>query len=125
MANLPLADEQDVINQVAKYQLSFDNEIDAIDLLHDIADFNTSMRVYGTRPPSITLKKHKENVAAYMELIQGKLDLNTDLNAKTQAVSEFTYTRVNPQPINKQLELLFPEPKPEQLELLKKENPLL
>ena len=48
-----------------------------------------------------------------------------DLNAKTQAVSEFTYTRVNPQPINKQLELLFPEPKPEQLELLKKENPLL
>ena len=126
MANLPLADEQDVINQVAKYQLSFDNEIDAIDLLHDIADFNTSMRVYGTRPPSITLKKHKKNVAAYMELIQGKLDLNTDLNAKTQAVSEFTYTRVNPQPINKQLELLFPEPKPEQLEMnLKKENPLL
>ena len=45
--------------------------------------------------------------------------------AREARIEDFTYKRVTPLPINKQLEFMFPEPKPEQLELLKKENPLL
>ena len=91
---------------VESYNLSADAELDAIDLLHNIADYNESMRVFGKRPPSITHKKHKENVQKYMELIQPTL-FDIDIPAKTEAIKTFTYKRVKPQPIDKQLELLF------------------
>ena len=65
-ANLPLADEQEVLNTVAQYDLDYEQEIEAIDLLHNIADYNESMRVTGKRPPSITHSQHKRNIERYM-----------------------------------------------------------
>ena len=105
-ANMPLSDEFEVMKIVESYNLDADAELDAIDLLHNIADYNESMRVFGKRPPSITHKKHKENVQKYMELIQPTL-FDIDIPAKTEAIKTFTYKRVKPQPIDKQLELLF------------------
>ena len=105
-ANMPLSDEFEVMKIVESYNLSADAELDAIDLLHNIADYNESMRVFGKRPPSITHKKHKENVQKYMELIQPTL-FDIDIPAKTEAIKTFTYKRVKPQPIAEQLELLF------------------
>ena len=72
-ANMPLADEQEIINTVAQYKLDYDQEIEAIDLLHNIADYNESIRVFGKRPPSITAKQHKQNIDKYIDLIQTKL----------------------------------------------------
>ena len=107
-ANLPLADEQEVLNTVAQYKLDYEQEIEAIDLLHNIADYNESMRVFGKRPPSITHSQHKKNVRRYMDLIQTKipLDLPTQ-KAKEQGLSTYTYKRVKPVPIDKQLEIIF------------------
>ena len=107
-ANLPLADEQEVLNTVAQYKLDYDQEIEAIDLLHNIADYNESMRVFGKRPPSITAKQHKQNIDRYMNLIQTKLPLEIPVEAaKKEGLKTFTYKRVKPVPIDKQLELLF------------------
>ena len=107
-ANLPLADEQEVLNTVAQYKLDYEQEIEAIDLLHNIADYNESMRVFGKRPPSITHSQHKRNIRRYMELIQTKipLDLPTQ-KAKEQGLRTYTYKRVKPVPIDKQLEIEF------------------
>ena len=105
-ANMPLSDEFEVMKIVESYNLSADAEKDAIDLLHSIADYNESMRVFGKRPPSIPHKKHKENVQKYMELIQPTL-FDIDIPTKTEAIKSYTYKRVKPQPIDKQLELLF------------------
>jgi hypothetical protein len=107
-ANLPLADEQEVLNTVAQYKLDYDQEIEAIDLLHNIADYNESMRVRGKRPPSITHNQHKRNVERYMQLIQTKLpfDLPTQ-KAKKEGLRTYTYKRVKPVPIDKQLEMIF------------------
>ena len=105
-ANMPLSDEFEVLKIVESYNLDADAELDAIDLLHNIADYNESMRVFGKRPPSITHKQHKQNVQKYMELIQPTL-FDIDIPAKTEAIKTFTYKRVKPQPIDKQLELLF------------------
>ena len=107
-ANLPLADEQEVLNTVAQYKLDYEQEIEAIDLLHNIADYNESMRVFGKRPPSITHSQHKRNIRRYMDLIQTKipLDLPTQ-KAKEQGLSTYTYKRVKPVPIDKQLEIIF------------------
>ena len=73
-ANLPLADEQEVLNTVAQYDLDYEQEIEAIDLLHNIADYNESMRVTGKSPPSITHSQHKRNIRRYMNqsYINGK-----------------------------------------------------
>ena len=110
-ANLPLADEQEVLNTVAQYKLDYDQEIEAIDLLHNIADYNESMRVFGKRPPSITAKQHKQNIDRYMNLIQTKLPLEIPVEAaKKEGLKTYTYKRVKPLPIENQLELLFPEP---------------
>ena len=49
-ANMPLSDEFEVMKIVESYNLSADAEKDAIDLLHSIADYNESMRVFGKRP---------------------------------------------------------------------------
>ena len=107
-ANMPLADEQEILNTVAQYKLDYDQEIQAIDLLFNIADYNESMRVFGKRPPSISAKKHKENIEKYMDLIQTKLPLEIPVEAaKREGLKTFTYKRVKPQPIGKQLELLF------------------
>jgi len=107
-ANLPLADEQEVLNTVAQYNLDYDQEIEAIDLLHNIADYNESMRVFGKRPPSITTKQHKQNIDKYMDLIQTKLPLEIPVEAaKKEGLKTYTYKRVKLQPIDKQLELLF------------------
>jgi len=107
-ANLPLADEQEVLNTVAQYNLDYEQEIEAIDLLHNIADYNEAMRTTGKRPPSITHSQHKRNIKRYMELIQTKipLDLSTQ-KAKEQGLSTYTYKRVKPVPIDKQLEIIF------------------
>ena len=105
-ANMPLSDEFEVLKIVESYNLDADAELDAIDLLHNIADYNESMRVFGKRPPSITHKQHKQNVQKYMELIQPTL-FDIDIPAKTEAIKTFTYKRVKPQPIAEQLELLF------------------
>ena len=105
-ANMPLSDEFEVMKIVESYNLSADAEKDAIDLLHSIADYNESMRVFGKRPPSIPHKKHKENVQKYMKLIQPTL-FDIDIPTKTEAIKSYTYKRVKPQPIDKQLELLF------------------
>ena len=103
---MPLSDEFEVMKIVESYNLSADAEKDAIDLLHSIADYNESMRVFGKRPPSIPHKKHKENVQKYMKLIQPTL-FDIDIPTKTEAIKSYTYKRVKPQPIDKQLELLF------------------
>ena len=110
-ANLPLADEQEVLNTVAQYKLDYNEEIEAIDLLHNIADYNESLRVFGKRPPSITAKQHKQNIDRYMNLIQTKLPLEIPVEAaKKEGLKTYTYKRVKPLPIENQLELLFPEP---------------
>jgi len=107
-ANLPLADEQEVLNTVAQYKLDYDQEIEAIDLLHNIADYNESMRVRGKRPPSITHSQHKANIERYMNLIQTKLPLEpTTQKAKKEGLRTYTYKRVKPVPIDKQLEIIF------------------
>ena len=107
-ANLPLADEQEVLNTVAQYNLDYDQEIEAIDLLHNIADYNESMRVTGKRPPSITHSQHKRNIERYMQLIQTKLPLEIGVQeAKKQGLRTYTYKRVKPVPIDKQLEIIF------------------
>ena len=107
-ANLPLADEQEVLNTVAQYNLDYEQEIEAIDLLHNIADYNESMRVFGKRPPSITAKQHKQNIDKYMDIIQTKLPLEVPVEAaKKEGLKTYTYKRVKPQPIENQLELLF------------------
>ena len=107
-ANLPLADEQEVLNTVAQYDLDYDQEIEAIDLLHNIADYNESMRVRGKRPPSITHGQHKRNIKRYMELIQTKIPLEIPIKeAKEQGLRTYTYKRVKPVPIDKQLEIIF------------------
>ena len=105
-ANMPLSDEFEVLKIVESYNLDADAELDAIDLLHNIADYNESMRVFGKRPPSISHKKHRDNVKAYMKLIQPTL-FDIDIPAKEKAIKSYTYKRVKPQPIGKQLELLF------------------
>ena len=66
------------------------------------------MRVFGKRPPSITHSQHKRNIRRYMELIQTKipLDLPTQ-KAKEQGLRTYTYKRVKPVPIDKQLEMIF------------------
>ena len=107
-ANMPLADEQEIINTVAQYKLDYDQEIEAIDLLHNIADYNESIRVFGKRPPSITAKQHKQNIDKYMDLIQTKLPLEIPVEAaKKEGLKTYTYKRVKPLPIENQLELLF------------------
>ena len=107
-ANMPLADEQEILNTVAQYKLDYEQEIEAIDLLHNIADYNESIRVFGKRPPSITAKQHKQNINRYMNLIQTKLPLEIPVEAaKKEGLKTFTYKRVKPVPIDKQLELLF------------------
>ena len=107
-ANMPLADEQEVLNTVAQYNLDYEQEIEAIDLLHNIADYNESIRVFGKRPPSITAKQHKQNIDKYMDLIQTKLPLEIPVEAaKKEGLKTYTYKRVKPQPIENQLELLF------------------
>lgn len=107
-ANLPLADEQEVLNIVEQYNLDYAQEIEAIDLLHNIADYNESMRVFGRRPPSITHSQHKRNIKRYMELIQTKLPLEIPVKeAKEQGLRTYTYKRVKPVPIENQLEIIF------------------
>ena len=107
-ANLPLADEQEVLNTVAQYDLDYEQEIEAIDLLHNIADYNESMRVTGKRPPSITHSQHKRNIERYMQLIQTKLPLEIGVQeAKKQGLRTYTYKRVKPVSIDKQLEIIF------------------
>ena len=107
-ANMPLADEQEIINTVAQNKLDYEQEIEAIDLLHNIADYNESIRVFGKRPPSITAKQHKQNINRYMNLIQTKLPLEIPVEAaKKEGLKTFTYKRVKPVPIDKQLELIF------------------
>ena len=107
-ANLPLADEQEILNTVAQYNLDYDQEIEAIDLLHNIADYNESMRVFGKRPPSITHSQHKGNIERYMNLIQTKLPLEpTTQKEKKEGLRTYTYKRVKPIPIDKQLEIIF------------------
>ena len=108
-ANMPLADEQQVLKVVEQYNLTPDQEIDAIDLLHSIADYNESIRVLGKRPPSITHSQHKKNVQAYMKLIQPSLPFDVDVTTRRRGVETFTYKRVKPIAIDKQLELLFPD----------------
>ena len=66
------------------------------------------MRVFGRRPPSISHRKHKANVKAYMKLIQPSLPFDVDVTTKRKGVETFTYKRVKPIAIDKQLELLFP-----------------
>ena len=107
-ANLPLADEQEVLNTVAQYNLDYNQEIEAIDLLHNIADFNESMRVTGKRPPSITHSQHKRNIERYMDLIQTKIPLDVGIGEiKKEGLRTYTYKRVKPVPIDKQLEIIF------------------
>ena len=107
-ANLPLADEQEVLNTVAQYNLDYNQEIEAIDLLHNIADFNESMRVTGKRPPSITHSQHKRNIERYMDLIQTKIPLDVGIKEiKKEGLRTYTYKRVKPVPIDKQLEIIF------------------
>ena len=127
-ADMGFTDEIELTKAVKKYNLdSHSDYVDAVDLLGDIADYNESMRVYGVRPKSITHLKHKQNVEAYMKLTQTELELGDveTYKAREAKIEDFTYRRVNPLPINKQLEFMFPDPPSEQLELLKNENPLL
>ena len=127
-ADMGFTDEIELTKAVKKYNLdSHSDYVDAVDLLGNIADYNESMRVFGVPPKSITKKLHKENVEAYMKLTQTELELGDveTYKAREAKIEDFTYRRVNPLPINKQLEFMFPDPPSEQLELLKNENPLL
>ena len=66
------------------------------------------MRVFGKRPPSITHLQHKRNIKRYMELIQTKIPLEIPVQeAKEQGLRTYTYKRVKPVPIDKQLEIIF------------------
>ena len=127
-ADMGFTDEIELTKAVKKYNLdSYDDYVDAVDLLAKIADYNESMRVYGVRPKSITHGQHKKNVKAYMNLTQSELELGDveTYKAREAKIEDFTYKRVTPLPISKQLEFMFPDPPTEQLELLKNENPLL
>ena len=128
-ADMGFTDEIELNKAVKKYNLdSYADYVDAVDLLGDIADYNESMRVYGVPPKSITKLQHKKNVKAYMQLTQTELELGDveTYKAREARIEDFTYRRVTPLPINKQLEFMFPDPPSEQLEInLKKENPLL
>ena len=122
-------DELELTKAVKKYNLdSYGDYVKAVDLLANIADYNESMRVYGVRPKSITQRQHKKNVKEYMKLTQTELELGDveTYKAREAKIEDFTYRRVTPLPINKQLEFMFPDPEPTQLEInLRKENPLL
>jgi len=127
-ADMGFTDEIELTKAVKKYNLdSHSDYVDAVDLLGNIADYNESMRVYGIPPKSITKLQHKKNVQAYMQLTQTELELGDveTYKAREARIEDFTYRRVTPLPINKQLEFMFPNPPSEQLELLKNENPLL
>jgi len=127
-ADMGFTDEIELTKAVKKYNLdSHSDYVDAVDLLGNIADYNESMRVFGVPPKSITKLQHKKNVKAYMQLTQTELELGDveTYQAREAKIEDFTYRRVNPLPINKQLEFMFPDPPSEQLELLKNENPLL
>ena len=127
-AEMGFTDEIELTKAVKKYNLdSHSDYVDAVDLLGNIADYNESMRVFGVPPKSITKLQHKKNVKAYMQLTQTELELGDieTYQAREARIEDFTYRRVTPLPINKQLEFMFPDPPSEQLELLKKENPLL
>ena len=127
-ADMGFTDEIELTKAVKKYNLdSHSDYVDAVDLLGNIADYNESMRVFGIPPKSITKLQHKKNVKAYMQLTQTELELGDieTYQAREARIEDFTYRRVNPLPINKQLEFMFPDPPSEQLELLKNENPLL
>ena len=127
-ADMGFTDEIELTKAVKKYNLdSHSDYVDAVDLLGNIADYNESMRVFGVPPKSITKLQHKKNVKAYMQLTQTELELGDieTYQAREARIEDFTYRRVTPLPINKQLEFMFPDPPSEQLELLKKENPLL
>ena len=128
-ADMGFTDEIELHKAVKKYNLdSYADYVNAVDLLGNIADYNESMRVFGIPPKSITKKLHKENVEAYMKLTQSELELGDveTYQAREAKIEDFTYKRVTPLPINKQLEFMFPDPPSEQLEInLKKENPLL
>ena len=127
-ADMGFTDEIELTKAVKKYNLdSHSDYVDAVDLLGNIADYNESMRVFGVPPKSITKLQHKKNVKAYMQLTQTELELGDieTYQAREARIEDFTYRRVTPLPINKQLEFMFPDPPSEQLELLKNENPLL
>jgi hypothetical protein len=128
-ADMGFTDEIELHKAVKKYNIdNYADYVDAVDLLGDIADYNESMRVYGIRPKSITKLQHKKNVQAYMKLTQTELELGDveTYKAREARIEDFTYRRVTPLPINKQLEFMFPDPEPTQLEInLRKENPLL
>ena len=128
-ADMGFTDELELTKAVKKYNLdSYGDYVKAVDLLANIADYNESMRVYGVRPKSITQRQHKKNVKEYMKLTQTELELGDveTYKAREAKIEDFTYRRVTPLPINKQLEFMFPDPEPTQLEInLRKENPLL
>ena len=66
------------------------------------------MRVTGRRPPSITHSQHKRNIERYMQIIQTKLPLDMGAEkARKEGLSTYTYKRVKPVPIDKQLEIIF------------------
>ena len=119
-ADMGFTDELELTKAVKKYNLdSYDDYVDAVDLLAKIADYNESMRVYGVRPKSITKRQHKKNVKQYMELTQSELELGDveTYKAREAKIEDFTYKRVTPLPISKQLEFMFPDPPTEQLEI--------
>ena len=119
-ADMGFTDEIELTKAVKKYNLdSYDDYVDAVDLLAKIADYNESMRVYGVRPKSITHGQHKKNVKAYMNLTQSELELGDveTYKAREAKIEDFTYKRVTPLPISKQLEFMFPDPPTEQLEI--------
>ena len=119
-ADMGFTDEIELTKAVKKYNLdSYDDYVDAVDLLAKIADYNESMRVYGVRPKSITHGDHKKNVKAYMNLTQSELELGDveTYKAREAKIEDFTYKRVTPLPISKQLEFMFPDPPTEQLEI--------
>ena len=119
-ADMGFTDELELTKAVKKYNLdSYDDYVDAVDLLAKIADYNESMRVYGVRPKSITHGEHKKNVKAYMNLTQSELELGDveTYKAREAKIEDFTYKRVTPLPISKQLEFMFPDPPTEQLEI--------
>ena len=119
-ADMGFTDEIELTKAVKKYNLaSHDDYVDAVDLLGNIADYNESMRVYGVPPKSITKRQHKKNVKQYMELTQSELELGDveTYKAREAKIEDFTYKRVTPLPISKQLEFMFPDPPTEQLEI--------
>ena len=119
-ADMGFTDEIELTKAVKKYNLdSYDDYVRAVDLLANIADYNEHMRVYGIPPKSITKRQHKLNVKEYMELTQSELELGDveTYKAREAQIEDFTYKRVTPLPISKQLEFMFPDPPTEQLEI--------